>query len=266
VNEFTTFDVPPYDEVRFSNVNLVAGTYEITVFALDENEQSITSSSVEIDWTPPPPPTPTPEPGFVDRASIVLRENPPLAVGVVLVVLVLIGVLFLLVRSRGRQRENWGAALPIPDQTGVFKAPKPPAPAVMAAQSDDDRTQILSAVPLSNQMPAAAVFVTKAAPSTGMQGQRLALTPPFSIGRSGASLNFVNDKTISRNHALITYEGGQYHIQDQGSGNGTYVDENPLAANEKAPLKDGSMIRVGPTTELRFELADDSTQVFYSKK
>jgi|GEM_PF-3813016 len=263
VNEMTTFDVPPYDELRFSNASLVAGTYEITVIALDAEDQTITSSSVEIDWTPPPPPTPTPEPGFVERASVTLRENPPLAVGVVLVVLALLAILFVLLRGRGRQQQSWGTALPAPDQTGVFSVPKPPK-ASQGQQQDDDRTQILSAVPLG--APSATVFIAKAAANTGLQGQHVNLTLPFSIGRSGSSLNFVNDKSVSRNHALITYEGSQYYVQDQGSGNGTFLDDRQLTLNEKAPLRDGSVIRLGPTSELRFELNNDSTQVLYSKK
>ena len=47
--------------------------------------------------------------------------------------------------------------------------------------------------------------------------------------------------------------------------NGTFVDEKRVPPNEKMPLPDGSVIKVGPTTELRFELADSGTQVIYSK-
>lgn len=266
VNEMTSFDVPPYDELRFSNATLTEGTYEITVFALDAQDQTITSSAVEIDWVPPPPPTPTPEPGFVERTSVVLRENPPLAVGVVLVVLALMAFLFFLLRGRSRQRDNWGAALPSAGETGIHAALKPPPGMIASTKAavDDDRTQILQPIP-QNNTPGASLFVTKAASETAMQGQRVTLTNPFSIGRSGSSLNFINDKSISRNHALITYEGTQYMIQDQGSGNGTFVDDRKLEPNEKMPLRDGSIIKVGPTTELRFELTDSGTQVIYSK-
>jgi VWFA-related protein len=260
VNEFTTFEVPPYDELRFSNSDLLAGTYNITLFALDANDQTITSSSVEIEWTPPPPPTPTPEPGIVDRASVVLRENPPLAIGVVLIVLVLIATLFVLVRGRTKRGDNWGGGLPAPDVTGVFVAPK----AASAPTVNDDRTEIMmpSAFPA---VPPAAVFIMKAAAETGMQGQRVNLTLPFSIGRSGSTLNFVNDKSVSRNHALITFEGSHYAIRDQGSGNGTLVDGKRLEPNEQMPLRDGSVIKVGTVNEIRFELGDNSTQIMPSQ-
>ena len=261
VNEITSFSVPPYEEVRLTNDGLTAGTYEITLFALDGNDQTITSSSVEIDWTPPPPPSPTPEPTMIDRASTVLRENPPLAIGAVVVALALIVLLFLLLRGRKREEDPWATALPASGDTGVFVAAKPAStrPAV-----DDDRTQVVTA-PTSNAAPAS-LFVLKASPFTAMQGQRLSVAPPFSMGRSGSSANFTNDKTVSRSHALITYDGSRFFIEDQGSGNGTIVDDKRLEASQKAPLRDGSIIKLGPNTELRFEMDNDSTQVFDLKR
>jgi VWFA-related protein len=261
VHEFTSYSLPPYDEVRFSNADLTTGTYEITLFALDANNQTITTSSVEIDWTPPPPPTATPEPTMIDRASTVLRENPPLAVGVVVVALALIGLLALMLRGRRREQDPWAASLPVAGESGVFATPKP-TPAAVAV--DDERTEVVT--PTGSHGAPASVFVLKANAATAMQGQRLRITPPFSIGRSGASANFVNDKTVSRNHALITYDGTNFYVEDQGSGNGTFVDDQRLSAGQKVLLRDGSLIRIGPATELRFEMDDDSTQVFDLKR
>lgn len=267
VNEFTTFSLPPYDAVRFNNNDLPLGSYEITVFALRADESVIGQSTVEIDWTPPPTATPTPEPGFVERTTATLRSNPALAIGMALVVLALLGFLFFILRGRGKKEDTWGSALPSAGETGVFQVPKKPASAAgrsgasVAPQSDDDdRTQVLSASAL--RAPGATVVITKASPETGMQGQRVTVTSPFSIGRSGSSLNFPGDKTISRSHALITYDGSQFTIQDQGSGNGTVVDGRRLGPNEKATLRDSSIIVLGPMNELRFEMMDDSTQVF----
>src|SRR5690606_16807149 len=98
--------------------------------------------------------------------------------------------------------------------------------------------------------PSASVFVTKATPETGMQGLRVNLTIPFSIGRSGSTLNFVNDKSVSRNHALITFEGSHYALRDQGSGNGTFLDGKRLEPEEKVPLRDGSIVRIGINNEI----------------
>jgi pSer/pThr/pTyr-binding forkhead associated (FHA) protein len=95
-----------------------------------------------------------------------------------------------------------------------------------------------------------------------LQGQRVAIVTPFSIGRSGSSLNFAGDKSISRSHALITYDGTNYVIQDQGSGNGTIVNDKRLAPNETAVLRNGTTIKVGTATELIVEMGDDRTQVF----
>lgn len=261
IDEFTSFSLPPYDEMRFSNADLAAGTYEITLSALNAANQIITSSSVEIDWTPPPAPTATPEPTMIDRASTVLRENPPLAVGVVVVALALIALLALMLRGRRRQEDPWASALPVAGESGVFTRPSAGA---MPVRVDDERTEVVAAT--GAQGGPASVMVVKANAVTAMQGQRLQVKPPFSIGRSGSSANFVNDKTVSRNHALITYDGSNFYIEDQGSGNGTFVDGQQLNAAQKVMLRDGSIIRIGPSTELRFELEDDSTQVFNLKR
>jgi VWFA-related protein len=261
VNEFTTFDVPPFDQLSFSSRELPEGEYVLQVTALDAEDQPITSSEVEFDWTPPPPPTPTPTPGIVEVFAQNVRESPPLAIGVVVVVLGLLGLLFALLRGRGKKEENWGSALPAAGQTGVINIPRPPASAgAKAAKPDDEATQIIG---MTGAAPIAAMlFVARAAEETGLQGQRVSITSPFSIGRSGSSLNFAGDKSVSRSHALITFDGTNYVIQDQGSGNGTIVNDKRLAPDEQAVLRNGTIIKIGTATELMFEMGDDKTQIF----
>jgi hypothetical protein len=261
VSEFTTFDVPPFDQLSFSSRELPAGEYVLQVTALDAEDQPITSSEVEFDWTPPPPPTPTPTPGIVEVFAQNVRESPPLAIGVVVVVLGLLGLLFALLRGRGKKEENWGSALPAAGQTGVINIPRPPASTgAKAAKPDDEATQIIG---MTGAAPIAAMlFVASAADETGLQGQRVSITSPFSIGRSGSSLNFAGDKSVSRSHALITFDGTNYVIQDQGSGNGTIVNDKRLGQDEKAVLRNGTIIKIGTATELMFEMGDDKTQIF----
>lgn len=263
VNEFTTFDLPPYDEVRFSSEGLPEGSYTIKVAALNAADQAITESEIEIDWTPPPPPTPTPAPGFGERAAAAIRENPPLAIGVVVVVLGLFALMFVLMRNRGRKTDNsWGSSLPAAGETGVFVTPpRPPSAGKPAGSGDEDATQIFATGQTS--VPKAEIYVAKANAETGMQGQRMKINIPFSIGRSGSSLNFSGDKSVSRSHALITFDGTNYVIQDQGSGNGTIVNDRKLGQGEQVVLRSGMIIKIGYENELTFEAGgDDRTQVF----
>ncbi len=262
VSEFTTFDLPPYDRVQFSSRDLPVGSYVIEVTALDANNQPITESDIEIDWTPPPTPTPTPMPSFVEQAQAAISQNPPLAIGVVVVVLALLGLFFALLRGRNRKPDSWGSALPEAGQTGVISIPRAPAAAAKPAAADGDATQIIGMTGAS--ATAASLYIARAAAETGLQGQRVSIVPPFSIGRSGSSLNFAGDKSVSRSHALITYDGTNYLIQDQGSGNGTIVNDQRLAPNATVALRNGMTIKIGTSTELIVEMgeSDDRTQVF----
>jgi pSer/pThr/pTyr-binding forkhead associated (FHA) protein len=50
---------------------------------------------------------------------------------------------------------------------------------------------------------------------------------------------------VSRDHALIRRAEGQYLISDLGSANGTFVNQQMLAAGEARSLKPGDVIGVG---------------------
>ncbi len=78
----------------------------------------------------------------------------------------------------------------------------------------------------------------------------------FTLGRrSECDLTFPN-KIISRMHAAIVLAGDEYVIQDPGSTCGTYVNGERVS---EATLKDGDIIRLGPTgiAELRFRLDEE---------
>jgi|GEM_PF-1342922 len=50
---------------------------------------------------------------------------------------------------------------------------------------------------------------------------------------------------VSRNHAEIVYNDGQYFIKDVGSRNGTYVNEEKIPHYKQMPLKDADQLRLG---------------------
>jgi diguanylate cyclase (GGDEF)-like protein len=75
-------------------------------------------------------------------------------------------------------------------------------------------------------------------------GRRVTLgTAPFEIGRSSKNDLFIDQESVSRAHARVSYDGaGGYSICDLGSTNGTFV--NDTAVKERV-LNDGDQIHIG---------------------
>ena len=59
---------------------------------------------------------------------------------------------------------------------------------------------------------------------------------------------------VSRLHAKIFLQGGQYMIEDQNSTNFTFVNRQKLQPKTPTPIKDGDEIRLGRVT-MKFETA-----------
>jgi hypothetical protein len=62
------------------------------------------------------------------------------------------------------------------------------------------------------------------------------------IGRSPDCEIFLDDVTVSRNHAVLVLENGKYHVEDQGSLNGTFVNRRRI---DSAPLVEGDELQIG---------------------
>ena len=62
------------------------------------------------------------------------------------------------------------------------------------------------------------------------------------IGRSPDCDVFLDDVTVSRDHALIVRRGGDWHLDDLGSLNGTYVNRHRIETHR---LQDGDELQVG---------------------
>lgn len=64
-------------------------------------------------------------------------------------------------------------------------------------------------------------------------GRTIALGPINSIGRNVNNTIYIEDDFASTNHAMLTFRGRSWFIDDQGSTNGTYVNghriERPVA-------------------------------------
>jgi hypothetical protein len=76
----------------------------------------------------------------------------------------------------------------------------------------------------------------RAGESFALEGDRLTL------GRRPDSDIFLDDVTVSRDHAIIVRRGNDYYLDDCGSLNGTYVNRRRIESHR---LADGDELQVG---------------------
>ena len=81
-------------------------------------------------------------------------------------------------------------------------------------------------------------------------GRSFSVGPQSVLGRDPTAAIHLNDDEVSRRHALISAGEGRVLIEDLGSSNGTYVDDE-LITNERE-LQAGTRLKVGQSVlELR---------------
>jgi pSer/pThr/pTyr-binding forkhead associated (FHA) protein len=71
----------------------------------------------------------------------------------------------------------------------------------------------------------------------------IALGPINSIGRNVNNTIYVEDDFVSTNHAMLTFRGRSWFIEDQGSTNGTYVNGHRI--DRPVALSFGDELTVG---------------------
>ncbi|HEY1775190.1 MAG TPA: FHA domain-containing protein [Solirubrobacteraceae bacterium] len=76
----------------------------------------------------------------------------------------------------------------------------------------------------------------RAGESFAVEGERM------TIGRRPDSAVFLDDVTVSRDHALLVHRGSDWYIDDCGSLNGTYVNRERIDSRR---LSDGDELQVG---------------------
>jgi pSer/pThr/pTyr-binding forkhead associated (FHA) protein len=74
-------------------------------------------------------------------------------------------------------------------------------------------------------------------------GSTIALGPINSIGRNVNNTIFVEDDFVSANHAMLTFRGRSWFVEDQGSTNGTYVNGHRI--DRPVALSFGDELTVG---------------------
>ncbi len=64
----------------------------------------------------------------------------------------------------------------------------------------------------------------------------------MTVGRRPDSDVFLDDVTVSRDHALVVKRGGDFYLDDLGSLNGTYVNRRRIESHK---LADGDEMQIG---------------------
>ncbi len=87
------------------------------------------------------------------------------------------------------------------------------------------------------------LIVVDSGPSNILPGTRFDLEPQTVIGRGPTNTIQITDNFISSEHTRLSFRNGVWYVQDAGSVNGTFVNNQP--AREALPAKVGDIIRVG---------------------
>ena len=84
------------------------------------------------------------------------------------------------------------------------------------------------------------------------------------IGREAGNTIIINDAEVSRKHASLSFQGGKYVIEDNGSTNGTFVNGSRIMGQHV--MKQGEVISFGEKINLVYEtLVDPNATVLSSK-
>ena len=116
-------------------------------------------------------------------------------------------------------------------------APPPPTPASMPPEP----RRVAATEVVNQQMPSSAWLVAR---SGARANKEFGLQRNENlIGRDGSQSDIVlDDSTVSKQHAKIRYENGQFVLYDMGSTNGTFVNNRRI---QRQALMDGDDVRFG---------------------
>jgi two-component system cell cycle response regulator len=142
--------------------------------------------------------------------------------------------------------------------------PAPGGPPSGSAHISADATICFSRA--SNLQPRAvreANLIVIAHPNQAMLGRRYRVTAdnPLEVGRSSeTTLSFPDVPSISRRHARLAFVDGEVWLEDLGSRNGTFLNDEPL--RESRQLASGDRFQVG-TCVFKFLHEEDAENAYH---
>jgi hypothetical protein len=124
---------------------------------------------------------------------------------------------------------------------GAFLAQSDPPPGAATASYKVGETGELEEVALEEVVARGPTLVIRA--GGGRAGETFLLDGDrLTIGRRPDSDIFLDDVTVSRDHAILVRRGHDYYLDDCGSLNGTYVNRRRIESHR---LIDGDELQVG---------------------
>jgi pSer/pThr/pTyr-binding forkhead associated (FHA) protein len=124
---------------------------------------------------------------------------------------------------------------------GAFLAHSESTPGATTATYRVGETGELEAVDLEEVVSRGAALVIRA--GGGRAGESFALEGErLTVGRRPDSDIFLDDVTVSRDHAVLVRRGSDYYLDDLGSLNGTYVNRGRIESHR---LRDGDELQIG---------------------
>ena len=124
---------------------------------------------------------------------------------------------------------------------GAFLAHSEPAAEAATATYKVGETGELEVVELADVVARGAALVIRA--GGGRSGESFPIRGDrLTVGRRPESDIFLDDVTVSRDHAIIVRRGSDYFLDDCGSLNGTYVNRRRIDSHR---LTDGDELQIG---------------------
>jgi hypothetical protein len=124
---------------------------------------------------------------------------------------------------------------------GAFLASSEPPPGTTTATYRVGETGELEEISLDDMAGGGATLVIRA--GGGRAGESFPLDGDrLTVGRRPDSDIFLDDVTVSRDHALLVKRGDDFFLDDCGSLNGTYVNRRRIESHR---LTDGDELQIG---------------------
>jgi pSer/pThr/pTyr-binding forkhead associated (FHA) protein len=124
---------------------------------------------------------------------------------------------------------------------GAFLASSEPPPGATTATYRVGETGEIEQLNLAQVVARGATLVIRS--GGGRAGETFPLDRErMTLGRRPDSDIFLDDVTVSRDHAVIVARGGEHYLDDCGSLNGTYVNRRRIESHR---LADGDELQIG---------------------
>ena len=156
-----------------------------------------------------------------------------------LVTLYLIGLLLQFLQSRSGQASSGAPKAPRAAAKKAEKAPAKAAPARAAAAGGSTAT-------------ASGARATLIAIGGALANNRFEVRGTLTVGKApGHSIVVSDDPSVSSRHCEFGRDNAGFFVRDLGSTNGTFVNNQRVAASGTQRLRDGDIVRLGGNTQFK---------------